>query len=332
MLPDILDSTMIGTFRSCPQKFMMGHILNLSSKKLSVHLHFGACLAAGLEAYRKTFYPAHLSLETTEELTQLKDEALYQGILAIMREWGDYPQEDEPPKTLANCLAGLEFYFNSAHPPATDLLQPYYKEDGTPAVEFTFTLPLHLENPFTGNPFIYAGRFDMLGVYNGMTVVCDEKTTTQLGARWSAQWDLRSQFAGYAFAASQHGYKVQGTLIRGLAFGASWIRDADAFVPMQQWMLDRWWLQLHQDVKRIIRCAEEGYWDYNLDHACTEYSGCSYKQLCLVPMDKREPWIEAQYIERHWNPLSNDPLREARLSEQPLFQVISDGNAPVDSD
>jgi hypothetical protein len=41
-------------------------------------------------------------------------------------------------------------------------------------------------------------------------------------------------------------------------------------------------IQLLRDLKRMQECWEEGYWDYDLDHACTEYGGCVFRQACLM--------------------------------------------------
>ena len=51
---------------------------------------------------------------------------------------------------------------------------------------------------------------------------------------------------------------------------------AEAITPRPQWQVDRWYYQLLADIKRMLRCYHEGYWDYSLDHACTEYGGCPF--------------------------------------------------------
>jgi len=57
-----------------------------------------------------------------------------------------------------------------------------------------------------------------------------------------------------------------------------------------------------RDIKRMIACWEEGYWDYNLDHACAEFGGCVFKRVCLSEDPK--PWLETSFERRVWSPLT----------------------------
>ena len=45
--------------------------------------------------------------------------------------------------------------------------------------------------------------------------------------------------------------------------------------------LDEWYTQLHRDLRRMKACWEEGYWDFNLDHACTEFGSCVFRSICM---------------------------------------------------
>jgi len=302
---------MRAAFASCPKQFFYSYIRGLSSRRLSIHLHFGACFASGLETFRREFYPA--------ADTSRHNDAIYAGLLAIIREWGDYPPDDEEPKTLWTCLAALDYYFE-VHPPATDIIQPFIRQNGEPAVEYSFTLPLEVNHPESREPLIYAGRFDMLGVYENQLVVVDEKTTKQLGASWSSSWDMRAQFKGYMYAAHQFGHKVIGAVVRGIALRKTGFDHADALVQCADWDLERWWEQLHYDIERMVQCWERGYWDLNLDSSCTSYGGCAFTPLCKVP--NPEAWVEADYTIRRWNPLLKDPLSQERAKDRPMLEAI----------
>lgn len=52
MFPHAIDSTMLATFRSCPQKFFRQYIQHWKPKTESVHLIAGGAFAAGIEAAR----------------------------------------------------------------------------------------------------------------------------------------------------------------------------------------------------------------------------------------------------------------------------------------
>lgn len=314
--PRVIDSTMRGAYASCPHKFYWEFIRRIGPKRLSIHLHFGACFARGLEVFRKEYYTrAHL--HNYHEVHRL---ALGRALEAMILEWGDYPSDDDEPKTLWNCLAALDFYFE-VHPPFTDVIQPFMKEDKTPAVEFSFALPLDIPHPETGEPILYAGRFDMLGVYDSnLLYVIDEKTTSAMGPSWSSSWDLRAQFVGYVWAAQTFGHQVAGAIARGVAIRKTGMDYGDAIVPVSDWQIERWLFQLERDIKSMIRNWEEGYWDFNLDSSCTSYGNCPFKSLCVTPNPER--WIEADYTERHWDPLSLDPLKEDRMKTEPLIGLL----------
>ena len=67
-------------------------------------------------------------------------------------------------------------------------------------------------------------------------------------------------------------------------------------------MIDRWYDQLMKDIERMKVMWQAQEWDYDLDHACTEYSGCVFRQPCLS-LDP-QPWLESSFIRRVWNPLT----------------------------
>ena len=54
--PQAVDSTMLATFRSCPQKFFRQYVEHWKPKAESVHLVAGGAFAAGIEEARRAFY------------------------------------------------------------------------------------------------------------------------------------------------------------------------------------------------------------------------------------------------------------------------------------
>ena len=59
-----------------------------------------------------------------------------------------------------------------------------------------------------------------------------------------------------------------------------------------------------RDVKKMIECWESGYWDYNLDHACAEYGGCQFRNVCLASDPTNV--LTAFYERRQWNPVTRE--------------------------
>lgn len=294
--PVIWDSTQRGAFTSCPKKFYWEFYRNLGPQTTSVHLHFGACLASALEVARLAFYRENYD----------QDKSIGLGLKALFAAWGDY-EDGHDVKTFANCCQAFIDYCD-AYPFGSDHIQPYKKEDGSPAVEFSFAIPIpEVLHPVSGEPLIYAGRFDMLGVYNQQLFIVDEKTTGQLGNSWLRQWDLRAQFTGYCWAAQQYGYPVAGAVVRGIAPRKKGSVDfAEAITYRPSHIISSWREQLSRDLQRAVSCYTEGYWDVNYDSTCASYGGCQFTRLCESPTP--EDWISTYFVERNWNPLHKDPL------------------------
>lgn len=298
-LPQVLDSTMIVDFRSCYERFRNRYMLNLMGKDKSGDLVAGGAIAAALEAIRLEVYLHDKTLE----------EALVAGYRAFTKEWGDFMPNPDHPKQFTNCWIAVERYF-AWKPPKTDELQPLRSLDtGKPFVEFSFAVPLSINHPETGEPFIYVGRFDMLGEWMDRIVVSDEKTMSQMGSNWVNNWALRNQFMGYCWGAQQYGYKCNDALIRGICLLKKDTKLAEAPAHYPDWLLERWYNQLLQDIERMV-----GYWradtrDYNFGSACTDYGGCPYLDLCLS--QKPEVWYQ-HYNRASWNPIMRrlDPVPE----------------------
>jgi hypothetical protein len=199
-------------------------------------------------------------------------------------------------------LGALEFYFEQ-YPLESDPFQPHEWSPGQRAIEFTFAVPLPFDHPVTGEPLIYTGRSDMIAEMGGALYIEDDKTASQLGASWSSQWDMRSQFTGYSWAARQSGLEIAGILIRGVSILKTKYDTQQAITYRPQWMIDRWLGQVLRDLTRMESMWEEDYFDYNLDESCNGYSGCLFRRVCL----SQEPdvWLRADYQRRKWDPLAH---------------------------
>ena len=288
--PAVWDSSMLATFRSCPQKFALQYLQHWKPKTESHHLHAGGAFAKGLEAVRRAFYAEGKPAE----------EALQTGIQALLTAYGEFSPPDDSPKTAARMAGALEFYF-AKWMLGSDPAVPAVLGDRL-GIEFSFATPLPLNHPSTREPLMYCGRADMVADFAGGRYVEDDKTASQLGASWSRQWDLRSQFTGYCWAARSAGIPVQGVLIRGISILKKKYDCAEAVSYRPDWQVDRWLAQTVRDIKRAQACWEEGYWDWSLDHACTEYGGCVLRQICL--MQDPTPFLELNFERRHWDPLT----------------------------
>lgn len=307
-LPSYIDSSTLSTWRSCRRKYFWGTLNSLYPSGKSVHLIAGGAIAAGMEAARK------LVFSSPEPKSVHLDDQLEVAFHAFAKEWGSYEAPENSPKDAINSFSALAAYLEE-YPPATDVVQPLIRPDGTPTVEFTFAIPVDVPHPDTGDPFVFVGRFDLLGSFNGLPAVVDEKTTSQLGFTWADQWQLRGQFMGYIWACQQLGYPVSTAIVRGIAILKRDIKFATAVVQMSQHLIDRWHSMLIADLREIsfaytqlkAGAEDEHLYPYNFADSCSSYGGCAFMSLCSAR--NAEPYF-SNFIHHRWDPLAKQPVKE----------------------
>ena len=290
--PQVWDASMLNAFRSCPHKWMREYGEHWKPKSSNVHLQAGAAFAKGLEDAREAFYVSNLSAE----------ESIQKGLKSLMASYGDFIPPEGSAKSLDRMLGALEFYFDR-YPLGSDPAVPSII-GGKRGIEFSFAEPLPLTHPISREPLIWCGRADQIVDYAGGVFISDDKTTSQLGSSWARQWDLRSQFSGYCWAAKQSGIKVQGVLVRGISILKTKYDTAEAITYRPEWFLERWLLQTTRDISRAMEMwlHGNGYFDYSLDEACTAYGGCMFRQVCLS--QDPQPFLDVGFERRYWNPLT----------------------------
>jgi hypothetical protein len=194
----------------------------------------------------------------------------------------------------------LEFYF-SRYPLGDDGADPITLASGKRGIEFSFAEPLGIAHPLTGDPILYTGRSDMIAERADGIYIYDEKTTTSLGASWGRQWEMRSQFTGYGWAAAKQGIKASGMIVRGVSILKTQYDTREVSTYRSAYEYARWEEQTLKDIERMIQAWETGYWDWSLDSACNEYGGCTFTQVCKS--SEPEKWLPVQFERRVWDPL-----------------------------
>lgn len=293
--PSVLDSTIISAFRSCPQKAFRTYIQHYKPKTTSIHLHAGAAYAAALEAARVAYFSDGASEADAKAL----------GLKKLIETYGDFECPPDSAKSLERMCGAVEYYLDT-WPLATDKAIPITLPSGKRGVEFSFVEPIDCLHPETGDPILYSGRMDTVVDFAGAIYGEDDKTTSQLGAKWGDQWNLRSQFTAYCWGAQRHGMKLAGFLVRGVSILKTKYDHAQAITYRPQWMIDRWYEQVLQDVERMKEMWESGRWEFNLDHACAEYGGCDLQAVCLSA--DPDPWLKMNFQRRLWDPIKREEI------------------------
>lgn len=288
--PLAVDSTMLGSFRSCPRKMYLQYMEHWKPIGDSVHLVAGGAFADGIEAARRAFYEDNLDPETS----------VGRGLEALLQKYGDFECPSDSGKSLERTAGALEFYFEN-YPLGCDGADPITLADGRRGIEFSFACPLPINHPVTGDPILYTGRSDMIADAFGGVYIYDEKTTSQLGASWARQWEMRSQFTGYCWAARSFDIEAAGVVVRGVSILKTKYDTQQAISYRTPYEVDRWVDQTCRDIGRMIESWKQGYWDWNLDHACSEYGGCAFIPVCKS--SDPQPWLETYFAPRVWDPL-----------------------------
>ena len=294
--PLVWNDSLRAAFVSCPRAAKWEFFDHYKSKYPNIHLHAGKAWASALETARLAFYGDKLDATTAQAL----------GLQTLIREYGDFvcPERGSGAnKSLDRMIEAFSYYF-TAFPLATDPVQPHYRSDGRPMVEFNFALPISpdLLHPETGDPILYAGRADMVATYAGSLSIYDDKTTSSLGPTWANQWNRRSQFSAYSWAAREYGLQVSQIVVRGIAILKTTINHAQAITVRTPHHVEEWHTQVIRDIRRAIECWESGYYDVNLSESCSSFGGCMFQQPCMSA--NPEPWLEGQFEKRIWDPVT----------------------------
>ncbi|MFQ5742013.1 MAG: PD-(D/E)XK nuclease family protein [Acidobacteriota bacterium] len=296
--PEVVDSTILVTFDACEQRCLNEYVHHLAKSEISQDLHAGGAFAAGIEGTRKALWEQQKSLEAS----------LLDGIRALSIYWGDFepPPNSKSAKDFPTVACALLDYYRE-YDPRMDSLRPYMMANGKPAIEFTFALPTEVKHPQTGNPVLYGGRLDMLGYYEDLPVVVDEKTTKNTpSAGWAEQLHMRGQFIGYIWGVQQHGLPFSNVLCRLVVIQKTQYKHIPAIVQIAQWQIERWWEQTNRKIRKMVECWETGDWGYSYGDSCNSYGGCVMLPICV--QEEPELFI-GDYATRYWNPLEKDPSR-----------------------
>lgn len=309
--PKVLDNTMVSTYRSCPTKFWWRHQRMLQRGETSIHLISGGAFAKGLEVTRKAYFDDNTPF----------DIALAKGAAALFKEYGFVePHPKYAAKAVSNMIGALAYYFETW--PINSIMLPYLPTaNARHAIEWNFSTPIpNVSHPDTGAPLLYCGRFDMVGKHqSGMLLGEDDKTTSQLGDSWFNRWKLSSQILGYCWGARQHDINLAGFCVRGVSLLKNNYGHAEGLVLVNEWQLDRFVENLQATAERMIASyvADKAFpqgnrircipilpaYELDMGGTCSAYGGCDYLPLCESP--EPESWIDANYVEREWNPLAS---------------------------
>ena len=325
--PRVIDNTMYEEWKTCPHKFFRGTVQGLRLSEMgepgttptqhkSIHLHFGACIAKGLEVTRKEYF----------EGAGHNEAVACGGAGKVMAAWdaeGAIPAprtRTEEAKTLDNCLLAHAGYFREWD--LDDPMQQIMVVDGKPLVELSGARPIPgSKHPLTGEPILYAGRFDCTVLDRlGQPIGLDDKTTggSVETDSWQQQWTLRGQFTGYTWLANGWGYPMEQFLIHGIQVLKTKMHYAECLEVRPWWQVERWLAQLQADLRTMtdqyaifVGNAPQPYnptalegphpFGQRFGDACHHFNTqCQYARLCQEP--NPDDFLD-HYVVSRWDPL-----------------------------
>lgn len=296
--PETVDNTLRSSFRKCERSCFNEHFLCRAMGTDSIHLVAGGAYAAGMDAFRKSFF--------TKESEDYKnyERALDKGIVALIEHYGyDERREASPdweasPKSCDRLVAAFLDYWQEYHPKLARGKMFYH--DGEPASELGGVLELDVCHPETGKPLLYSFRFDYVETRDGAVWLGDDKTTSSLGTSWARQWDMRAQFLGYTYAArKQLGIPAVGVIARGTGILKTKISHLEVPVSFPEYLTDLWWKEVNRDFALMVQRWEQNDWGYDLADGCAAYGGCKFVEACRSKFQHK---ILASMPIRVWNP------------------------------
>jgi hypothetical protein len=303
VFPSAIDNSIRKELVKCEQATKYKYIQGVRADSGGrVDLIAGGAFAAGMEAMRSWYYVGGASPEN----------CLKYGIAALYDKYGNFIPEGKTNKTVDRMAGALAFYAQQC-PLEGERLIPLQLPDGSRMIEVGFNFPIPIKHPDTQEPLTYCGRFDALCLdEHDVAWVVDEKTTSQMGEKWSNQWPLDSQMTGYVWGAErlmrQHGldYEIGGAVINGIAIRLRDYEHVRIVTYRQPWEVERWFNQMIRDVERLKLAYQSGNFDMALDHACAFYNNpCEYAPLCLSRNPERllqsGGWKEVR-----WNPVTRE--------------------------
>lgn len=276
----------------CLYKYYLTKIEGWVSKKPSVHLLWGGWYAEAIERYHRLVW---------EGATH--DEALRQTVkAALVATWvsdaslGDDGSETGTPwqstdnvKTRSNLIRTIVWYLDEFK---DDVLKPITLSDGTPAVEYVFTVELT-------DKILFRGRWDRVVEYSGGLYVQDQKSTkSSITPWWFEDFNLDDQMDGYVFAGKiVLKTPVQGVIIDGAQVAVGFSRFMRGFTvrsqaQLEEWYHDAlWWIDLAREATRKKRFPMN-------KTSCGKYGGCVFREICSKSPEVRGNFLEGDFERR----------------------------------
>ena len=299
------DNTRVSTYKECPRKYLIRHVLHWKPEGTGNALVFGLAWHDGMDAL--WINKNKLRPDELQQLAML-------SFLKTYEAWGLNPNpslgemDRVAPRTPGTAA---EMYYHYI-----DKRKKILAESTLLAAEQPFAVPM----PGLDNTW-YIGRLDKAISWNGQDIILEHKTTTA----YSIEHNFRTDYVDSWYASSQvKGYQFGGGLYYpGLS--AVWvdaalvhkkIHDQFKFIPIAHKfdLLEEWIGDTRGWITRIITDEAQynaagklapGVFPKNEDSCFGKYGSCEFLNICRTTADPTKLGeCPAGYIEEKWEPFS----------------------------
>ena len=318
---EFLDNTMLSTYKECPRRFLMRHILHWRRAGLATPLAFGLSWHDAMDVVW-----SHAKSISKNDLPRF-------ALAKFLETWEEQGMDPEPSLEILEALG-------SRHPgTAHEMLRSYVEKRWRVLqsmelvqCEQPFAVPLPgIENVW------YIGRLDKVVKHEGSTLVLEHKTTSSYKKDGGFQtlyvesWYNDSQVKGYQFGGALFFPDLSQVWVDA-ALVHKTVHDAFRFIAVahQQPLLDEWLCDTREWVRRIRTDRAkwkdaggrliDGIFPKNEQSCIGKYGACSFLDICRttadpgILQDSLNGEAPEGYTEDPWSPF--DVLEMNRLIEQ----------------
>lgn len=133
----------------------------------------------------------------------------------------------------------------------------------------------------------------------GQILVCDHKTTAQLGVNFFNRLNPNHQYTGYVLAANKAlNISAKGFLVNGIQIAKTkteFARQITERGPEDFKELEEATVKAINDYSLALKT---GVWPMSTPGPCAEYGGCTYLDICSSPKNLRQGVIDYKYGEK----------------------------------
>lgn len=289
------DSTSLGTFKECPYKYYLSHILGYQPRSISVHLTFGLHYHAALERYDHG-RSAGLDHESAlHSALQYAMEATWDR--SMQRPW----ISDDPYKNRLTLIRSIIWYLDDYK---DDTLHTIQLANGKPAVELSFQFETSYHSKETNQNYTLCGHLDKLAQLGDEIYISDKKTSkSTISSDFFDKFTPDNQMSLYDFAgAVVYNMPIKAIIIDAAQIAVTFTRFTRGFVHRTAALRQEWYEDLGQWLGLAEYYAIDNRWPRN-EKSCGAYGGCPYRAICSKNPSSRSDWLKVGYSKRVWDPL-----------------------------